>query len=556
MRRRRSARRALWAGLVAVALVTAGCSSNSSPHSAANPTQVGSGVTYSAADGSTQVRAVVSSMPLPVGEHALRLSQTYDLQPSGKLPKPVSVTLPLDADVPAGGTVLIETAETATGVAGLLSGTVTSDGKHVTFTTTHFSLFGAVWFDVTDAAGQFTRALLDGLDHGATATAKPPSCSGEALARGDGFSIASNSGSTIYWCLGFGSNGRRVLKVVNNRRYPLEISHIGMSVLDAGELQLDNLAQLSRSVSGRYTIVLPRGAAVFDAELVRGTAARVHTQLDGLGSSLYALQTGVQSLIDIMTRFGLGSGLKAVEVTDVLLSSDSCLSNLDKGPIGVLSNCFSPSEIVAAFGLKALLVAEIMAVGSVVEFFHSEFNAITDTLNSRDSYAIVLHHEQVNSQKPIIGVPGGTGGTTGGGTTGGTTGGGTTGGTTGGGTTGGTTSGGTTGGTTSGTQHPVFNVMNTSETPPDGVWFRNSAHTGDTDRATGHGVYSGDQVQLSCYTFGDSVGPYNDSLWYYVSNVTRPTVSSNGTSNIGFLNAHYVNDGKNANVVDAGVPAC
>ena len=110
-------------------------------------------------------------------------------------------------------------------------------------------------------------------------------------------------------------------------------------------------------------------------------------------------------------------------------------------------------------------------------------------------------------------------------------------------------------GPSGGAQDPVFTVMNTSETPPDGVWFRNSPHTADTDRVTGHGVYGGDQVQLNCYAFGDSGGQYNDTLWYYVNNVTRPTVSGNGTSNVGYLNAHYVNDGKDANVVDAGVPA-
>ena len=103
---------------------------------------------------------------------------------------------------------------------------------------------------------------------------------------------------------------------------------------------------------------------------------------------------------------------------------------------------------------------------------------------------------------------------------------------------------------------PVFGVMNTSETPPDGVWFRNSPHTADTDRATGHGVYAGDSVQLQCYAWGDSVGAYNDTLWYYVNNLTRPTVSSNGQANVGYLNAHYVNDGQNANVVDAGVGQC
>lgn len=96
--------------------------------------------------------------------------------------------------------------------------------------------------------------------------------------------------------------------------------------------------------------------------------------------------------------------------------------------------------------------------------------------------------------------------------------------------------------------------MNTSETPPDGVWFRDSPHTADTDRVTGHGVYMNEQVRLRCYGWGDSVGKYNDTLWYRADNVTRPT--NDGVANTGWLNAHYVNDGQNANVVDVGVPPC
>ena len=105
-----------------------------------------------------------------------------------------------------------------------------------------------------------------------------------------------------------------------------------------------------------------------------------------------------------------------------------------------------------------------------------------------------------------------------------------------------------------GASGPVFTVMNTSETPPDGVWFRNSPHTADTARVTGLGVYMNERVQLQCDAAGDAVGKYNDSLWYFVVDVTRPT--NNGVPNQGFLNAHYINDGQTANVVDAGVPAC
>jgi hypothetical protein len=97
--------------------------------------------------------------------------------------------------------------------------------------------------------------------------------------------------------------------------------------------------------------------------------------------------------------------------------------------------------------------------------------------------------------------------------------------------------------------------MNTSEQPPDGVYFRNSPNWGDTSRTYGLGVFMNERVQLECFTSGQAIGPYNDSLWYYVLNVTRP-VNYNGAPNQGMLNAHYINDGQNANIVDAGVPAC
>lgn len=101
---------------------------------------------------------------------------------------------------------------------------------------------------------------------------------------------------------------------------------------------------------------------------------------------------------------------------------------------------------------------------------------------------------------------------------------------------------------------PIFTVMNTSETPPDGVWFRNSPQTADTDRVTGHGVYVNEQVQLRCYDWGDAVGQYNDHLWYSVLNVSRPANAAR--TNDGWLNAHYIDDGKRADEVDLGVPAC
>lgn len=106
----------------------------------------------------------------------------------------------------------------------------------------------------------------------------------------------------------------------------------------------------------------------------------------------------------------------------------------------------------------------------------------------------------------------------------------------------------------SGASGPIFTVMNTSETLPDGVWFRYAPHIADTHKTTGLGIYKNERVQLECYAWGDAVKPYSNRLWYFALNVSRPIAA--GVTNEGYLNAHYINDGKNANQIDAGVPQC
>ena len=101
---------------------------------------------------------------------------------------------------------------------------------------------------------------------------------------------------------------------------------------------------------------------------------------------------------------------------------------------------------------------------------------------------------------------------------------------------------------------PVYTVMNTSESLPDGVWFRRSPHTADTDRVTGHGVYKNERVQVQCYALGDAVGAYRNTVWYLVTNVNRPTNA--GVANSGYLNTHFVNDGQTANHAAPGIPQC
>jgi hypothetical protein len=108
---------------------------------------------------------------------------------------------------------------------------------------------------------------------------------------------------------------------------------------------------------------------------------------------------------------------------------------------------------------------------------------------------------------------------------------------------------------TSETTH-TYAVKNTDETPPDGVYFRHSLHPqfGQPTPTPiyGFGVFKADLVQVSCWAWGDDV--YGDRIWYYVYNVTRPSVA--GRSDKGWISAHYVNDGMAANHPVPGIPQC
>jgi hypothetical protein len=100
----------------------------------------------------------------------------------------------------------------------------------------------------------------------------------------------------------------------------------------------------------------------------------------------------------------------------------------------------------------------------------------------------------------------------------------------------------------------VFPVVHTDDKPPDGVLFRFAPRLADIDHRTGQGVYPGERVRLSCYEQGDPVGSYANTLWYQVSNVSRPSID--GQVNAGFLNSHYINDGRGLGDIDPGVPSC
>src|SRR6185312_10745569 len=50
--------------------------------------------------------------------------------------------------------------------------------------------------------------------------------------------------------------------------------------------------------------------------------------------------------------------------------------------------CFSPQQMITAFGAKAVLLVPLMVLGPIVSFLHSEWNALVDQFNHHDKYVI------------------------------------------------------------------------------------------------------------------------------------------------------------------------
>ena len=316
------------------------------------------------------------------------LTDVYSLGPSGPLARPAHVTFTLSRPVAKNTAVFAATRENDTQPWEYLPATIGPDRTQVSFDTTHFSLFGILGYDLIEMAQAFKTDFIDGISGGATQTDVPkPSCDSEQAARADDYQVASSTTDTVYWCLGLDGGGHRVLKVTNHRRYPLQVLHPNMTTLSNPHDYLA-LASLSRIGSGRYAIVAPGVTATFNADLGPGGSEGIQTEMDGVGQSLYALQTGVETLLSILTKFGAGSGKKATDAMADLLQTRSCADSLGKGSGAYLAGCFTPQQMIIAFGAKAVLLVPLMILGPVVSFLHSEWNALVDQFNHHDKYVI------------------------------------------------------------------------------------------------------------------------------------------------------------------------
>jgi hypothetical protein len=353
---------------------------------------VGVGVLVAGSRLPAGLNAVIAPGSAPPAEGGLSvLSSSVELSPSGPLPASVTVTIPLLAAAPSGEAVFVESKETAAGPWTYMQGQLSPDRKAVSFTTTRFSIFSVLGYLTGSIASVFKTDFVDVLDGGVTVTATKPSCSSQAPVTQAGYTITSSTTHTLYWCAGL-DGAMPVLKVVNTLRYPLEVAHPGLMVANGGHIDYGQWSSLAHWASGSYTIVAPGGEVDYTVNIPPGDVGGVSTQLDGLGQSLYALQTGVTTLLEILTKFGLGSGTREVDAANTIFGDSACVAAVPKGPIALLATCLDPKELLDAFGKAGIFLVPLMVVGPVVAFFQGEFAALVSQFNDHDRYTARITH--------------------------------------------------------------------------------------------------------------------------------------------------------------------
>jgi hypothetical protein len=188
----------------------------------------------------------------------------------------------------------------------------------------------------------FKSDFLDVIDSGMSDSFPQPSCAGGDTARSDGFSIASTWGSQVYWCFGMSGN-QRILKVVNNSQYPIELAHPDLSVASEGGLTgiAYDAQNLLNNHGGGYTIAQPGEQVTYDVNVPVNTIGGVQTAADLFGEDTYALDVGLSTLANIVTVLGLADVEGGVKLFDEVVTYGSCALSLPHGITGVLSSCLT-----------------------------------------------------------------------------------------------------------------------------------------------------------------------------------------------------------------------
>jgi len=214
------------------------------------------------------------SIDLPLKE-AKSLGPVVRISPDGILSSPIKLHFSLNKHVKDDFTTVIATKKTDESEWEFMTPVISEDGQTATIETRHFSIWVPILLMTNPyrTSSEFKRKFIDNLTGEYTEKAKKPVCQNEKEARMDNYSINSSTSDTLYWCFGV-EKGKRILKVVNRKRYPLDLEHPGLQVIKLPPV-LAEFKQIARFASGIHTLLFPHDEVTYAVEVTEPDTSAV-----------------------------------------------------------------------------------------------------------------------------------------------------------------------------------------------------------------------------------------------------------------------------------------
>jgi hypothetical protein len=420
--------------------VLSGCGlfggSKAKEHPAQQTANIGTGITATAttlqpgmhAADAPGIKDPIAAIAKPVLAHPVNLT------PSGPLPAPTTLVLPVNGKVPAGAKLVALIKEDTDTQWTALDATLSSDGTQVTVVVPHFSNLIVDWIDTaakatttwfTNQMEDLVQQMGDAATGDLTRQTVEPECDGASEAKKDDYHIQlSDPEDTLNHCLGMRTTGgkqERILKVINRTHFPIQLAwtNLSLNAKDLGKTGMD-LSALAQSGTlqhllypkGNSTVLLPGEQAILTvADLKENTFAKVTTKLSGGAESLYLLNVAVSALIAILLKLKIGvpsaevanlqksAGLKTM---DQLLSFKDCSAAVLQINLGaVIRNCLNEEQLKLIAGAAAAWLSPIAVVGAVAESMVSAFETLVKQFTGRDKAAVSVVRQDPNPFKGV-----------------------------------------------------------------------------------------------------------------------------------------------------------
>lgn len=364
---------------------------------------IGAGVDEATAGPSNAKATTVTETPPAFGTGAKPLATALtglvQVTPSGDLGRQSVLRFKLNHKVASGDRVFIATREANTGPWQFVTPTISADGLYAIVTTRHFSFWQTWLLNIGNLASTFSTDVVDTLT-GRTEAPDKPKCTQDYFgpnAPKDNYKVASTTNtSTIYWCFGV-ENSQHILRVVNRQSYPIQFAFPkGVTVLDHGTFGISAEHMANLGVSAGHAIVLQGDSMTFKLNLSSGETARFVSEFSGWAQQLYTLDVGFDSLVAILTKFGLGDGIgtdtpKAFEQINKMLGVRDCLTAVRNGHPGeIYAACFPELASGDPFGkIGTLIVLSVVTfVTTLATYFTEAFQSMYDSIAGKDRYTV------------------------------------------------------------------------------------------------------------------------------------------------------------------------